>query len=308
MRRGLARFRTGARSQSRHRQTVGGGQHLTSSLPRRSFSPNEPLEIARGPRAFPSKSHLQTRKLRAHLDGSQPAGSACVGNSIGPNEGPENARGSRAFPDGGPIAITRSASGWWGATSDKLAPQALVFFPMNRSKLREGLARFHRRPTCKRASYARIWMAANRSPLHAAGTRSAQMKGPKMRGGLARFRTEARSQSRHRQTVGGGQHLTISLPRRSFSPNEPPEIARAPRAFPAETRFQTRELRAHLDGGQPVGSACVGNAIGRNEGPENARGSRAFLNVGPIAITRSALGCWLATTDKCALAALVFSE
>ena len=139
-----------------------------------------------------------------------------AGNAIGPNEGPENARGSRAFPDGGPIAITRSAPGWWGATTDKCAPEAIVFFPMNRSKLCGGLARFQRRPTCKRASYAHIRMAANRSPLHAAKTRSVQVKGSTMRGGLARFQTGARPQSRDWQTVGGGQHLTISLPRRSF--------------------------------------------------------------------------------------------
>ena len=114
---------------------------------------------------------------------------------------------------------------------------------MNRPKLLGGLARFYRRPSCKRASYARIWVAANQSPLHAAKTRSAQVKGPKMRGGLAHFRTRARSQSGDRQTVGGGQQLTNLLSRRWFSPNEPLEIARGPRAFPAETRSQTHEQR-----------------------------------------------------------------
>ena len=218
MHEGLACFRAGARSQSRDRQTVGGGQHLTSPLPRRSFSPNEPIEIARGPGAFPAETRLQTRELRAHLDGSQPAGSGCGGNAIGPDEGPENARGSRAFPDGGPIPITRS------------------------------------------------------------------------------------------DPVGGGQHLTCALPRRSFFPNEPLEIARGPRAFPTETRLQTRQLRAHLHGSQPIAIACGGNSMGPNEGPEYARGSRAFPDGGPIAITRSAPGWWRATSDKPAPQPLVFFE
>ena len=127
MREGLARFRTGGRSQSRDRPPVGGGQHLTSPLLSSSFSLNEPVEIALGPHAFPSKTHLQTRELRAHLDGSQPAGSACGGNPMGPIEAPENARGSRAFPDEDRTAITRSAPGWWAATTDKGALEALVF-------------------------------------------------------------------------------------------------------------------------------------------------------------------------------------
>ena len=58
-----------------------------------------------------------------------------------------------------------------------------------------------------------VYNAPNRSKTRASGTRLAQMKGPEMRGGLARFRTGARSQSRHRQTVGGGEHLTSSLPK-----------------------------------------------------------------------------------------------
>ena len=66
------------------------------------------------------------------------------------------------------------------------------FVRMNRSKLREDLARFQRRRPCKRASYAFICMAANRSAIRTLGTRSTQMKRPKMRGGIARFRTGAR--------------------------------------------------------------------------------------------------------------------
>ena len=158
---------------------------------------------------------------------------------------------------------------------------------MNRSKLRWGLTRFHRRPTCKRASYARIWMAANLPAVRAAGTRWAQLKRPKMRGGLARFLTRTVPQSRDRPPVGGRQQLTRAHSRPSFSPNEPLKIARGSRTFPSKTRLQTRELRAHLDGSRPSGSACGGNAIGPNEGPENARGSRAFADGGPIAITIS---------------------
>ena len=95
---------------------------------------------------------------------------------------------------------------------------------MNRSKLREGLARLQRRPTWKRARYARIWMAANRSAVRAGGTRSAQMKRPETRGGLARLFRWARQQSRDRPRLVAGQHPKYALLRGSFVPNEPLQI------------------------------------------------------------------------------------
>ena len=55
---------------------------------------------------------METREVRAHLDGSQPVGSAGVGNSTGANEAPGNARGSRAFPDEGLTTIMGQALGW----------------------------------------------------------------------------------------------------------------------------------------------------------------------------------------------------
>ena len=64
-----------------------------------------------------------------------------------------------------------------------------------------------RRPTWKRARYARIWMAANRLAVRAWGTRLAQMKRPEMRAGLARFRRGPDRNHRTGPQLVAGQHL-----------------------------------------------------------------------------------------------------
>ena len=76
---------------------------------------------------------------------------------------------------------------------------------MNRSKMRESVARFQGRPTEERASFARIWMAASSPEVRDWGSLWAQMNRPKMRGGLVRFCEEAISQFRDRPSrVGEG--------------------------------------------------------------------------------------------------------
>ena len=76
---------------------------------------------------------------------------------------------------------------------------------MKRSKMRGGVARFQGRPTEKRASIARIWMAASPPVARHWESRWAQMNRPKMRGGLARFWEGAIPQSRDRPSrVGEG--------------------------------------------------------------------------------------------------------
>ena len=126
MRSGLARFRRGADRNHGAGPRVAAGQHPKYALLRGSFVPNEPLQIARGPRAFAEETHLQTREVRAHLDGSQPVGSSRGWNSIGPNAAFGNAQGSRAFVQVGPTAITGQAPVGGGATSEIRSLEGLV--------------------------------------------------------------------------------------------------------------------------------------------------------------------------------------
>ena len=84
--------------------------------------------------------------------------------------------------------------------------------------------------------------------------------------------------------------------------------ARGPRAFFVH-RSTHEGQRFYIEGIQPVRDACVGNSIGLNESPENARWPRAFPDKGQTAVIRQApqVGGGV-TCEKPALEAIVLSE